>query len=315
MRQPLVSILIPCHNAAQYVASALESALAQTWPEKEIIVMDDGSTDGSGEILESFQDRGVKVVDERCGNAAAARNRAFRESTGKYLKFFDADDLMEPHTIQLQMERLDSNSSAVASCEWGRFYGDDLSTFKLNPESVWRDMAPLDWLVESWMDARPMMQPGLYLIPRPILEQAGLWNDKLSLIDDFEFFARILCKASEVRFASGARLYYRSGINGSLSAQKSRRAVESAFRSLSDGTDHLLARRKDENARRACANVLQDFIYTYYPDHPDLRREMAARIAELGGSDLLPSGPPGFQSLRRFSGWKLARRIQRWAGR
>lgn len=309
-----VSILIPCYNAERYVAEAVESALHQTWPDKEIIVVNDGSTDGSGRILEAFRSQGVKVLHQENKGQCAAANYAFRESTGDYIKFFDADDLLEPRTIELQMERLAGSKTAIASAEWGRFYCDDLSTFKLNPESVWRDMNPLDWLVEAWKNARPMMQCALWLIPRPVLQRSGLWNEALSLINDFEFFSRVLCHTSEVRFTPGARLYYRSGIGGSLSGKKSRKAVESASASLLHGTSHLLGRRNDRVARRSCANLLQDFIYCYYPDHGDLHDKMEQRIEELGGSDLQPGGPPRFQRLRKFVGWKAARRIQRMAG-
>src|SRR5204862_4123205 len=146
---PLVSILIPCFNAAPFLRAALDSALSQTWPAKEVIVVDDASTDGSGDLLDSYRRHGVVVIHESCGSAAAARNRAFRESKGDYLKFFDADDLLDARTIESQMQRLGESDSAVATCEWGRFYNDDLSTFKLNHQSVWRDMDPTAWLVEA----------------------------------------------------------------------------------------------------------------------------------------------------------------------
>jgi glycosyltransferase involved in cell wall biosynthesis len=308
---PLVSVLIPCFNAAPFLRPALDSVLSQTWPAKEVIVVDDASTDGSGAMLDSsYRQHGVIVIHERCGSASAARNRAFRESRGDYVKFFDADDLLDARTIELQMQRLGDSDSAVATCEWGRFYKDDLSTFKLNRQGVWRDMAATDWLVESWVDARPMMQPGLFLVPRPLLERSGLWDETLSLIDDFEFFARVLCHSSEVRFAPGARLYYRSGIKGSLSGVKTPKAAASAFQSLTLGAGHVLNKRQDSAARRSCANVLQDFIYTFYPAHRDLRQQIAARVRELGGSDLAADGSPAFKRLQQFAGWKVARLVQ-----
>ena len=116
-----------------------------------------------------------------------------------------------------------------------------------------------------------------------------------------------------MRFAPGARLYYRSGLRDSLSGQKSRTAVESAFLSLMLGTQHLLDAEDSPRTRRACANVLQNFDYTYYPAHADLRARVRARVAELGGADLAPHGPPGFQKLRRFVGWRAARRVQHLA--
>jgi glycosyltransferase involved in cell wall biosynthesis len=314
--KPRVSILIPCHNAGKYVAAAIQSCLDQTWLEKEVIVVDDGSTDDSWQVLERFAGQGVKIIRQKNGNASMTRNQAFRASTGDFIKFFDADDLLAPKTVELQMNRLAAGAShtAVASAEWGRFYGDDLSTFRANPQSVWRDMDAGDWLIEAWMDARPMMQPGLFLLPRKLIEQAGLWDEKLTLIDDFEFFARVLSLASEVRFTPEARLYYRSGLTGSLSGRKTRTAVESAYRSLTEGTGHLLSRRQDPQAKLACANLLQDFIYTYYPEHADLQRLMREKITELGGSNLPLSGPPRFLQLSKLIGWKMARRVQRMAG-
>ena len=101
-----VSILIPCYNAAPYLAAAVDSALAQTWPHKEIIVVNDGSTDRSGEILESYRSKGIKVIHQENRGQCAARNRAFQECSGDYIKFFDADDWLAPRTVELQMERI-----------------------------------------------------------------------------------------------------------------------------------------------------------------------------------------------------------------
>jgi glycosyltransferase involved in cell wall biosynthesis len=307
---PLVSILIPCFNAARYVASAIESALAQTWPNKEVILVDDGSTDGSSDIIDQFTARGVTVIHQENRGQSAAANRALKDAKGDCIKFFDSDDLLHPELISRQMERLGQGRSAVVSAEWGRFYNDEPTTFRLNQERVWRDMEATEWLVEAWMNARPMMQCALWLIPREVITRSGGWNEGLSLINDFEFFARVLCQADQVRFAGGAPVYYRSGVTGTLSGTRSRHAVESACESLLLGTGHLLSRRNDSRARLACANVLQDFIYTYYPDHADLRAKVVQRIEELGGSDLQPSGPPRFEKLRKVVGWKLAKRIQ-----
>ncbi|WP_035614032.1 glycosyltransferase family A protein [Haloferula sp. BvORR071] len=305
-----VSICMPCHNAAAYVAAALDSVLAQTWSSIEIIVVNDGSTDDSGAILDGYVPKGVRVIHERLGSASKARNRAAAAATGDYIKFFDADDLLSPRHIELQMERLAGRRDAIAISEWGRFYHDDPATFREDRQSVRRDMDAGDWLVEALRDARPMMQPGMFLIPRAVYEASGGWDEELSLIDDFEFFCRVLCRAEEILFTPGATLLYRSGLDGSLSGRKSRKAVESAYHSLLRGTGHLIARRSDQAARVACANMLQDFIYTYYPEHADLRAAIAKRVAELGGSDLSPDGPPRFLKLRRLIGWKAARRVQ-----
>lgn len=314
MSVSLVSVCIPCHNSAPYVGQAIESILAQTWPKIEIIVVDDGSTDGSAEVLQHYRLPHLQVITDSLGSAAKSRNRALAAAQAQWIKFFDADDVLHPKAIERQMLRLGGRGDAVASSGWGRFYGDDLRTFQLNPQSVWRDMNALDWLVEAWRDAQPMSQPGMFLIPRALLYRTGGWDESLSLIDDFEFFARLFCHASEVLYTPDATLCYRSGLPGSLSGQKSRKAVDSAFRSLLKGTGQLLSHRSDPEACLSCANVLQQFIYEVYPDHSDLRQMIQERIEELGGSNLPIAGGPRFHQLRRIIGWKATKRIRKFIG-
>jgi glycosyltransferase involved in cell wall biosynthesis len=317
VNRPLISIVMPCFNARRWVRSAIGSLLSQTYANFELIVVDDGSEDGSWEALQAFavEPRVRLFRNEKNNGQSAAANRGYAEARGDYIKFFDADDLLSPDFLEAQVNRLAGRMGAVASAAWGRFYGNDLNTFRPNPESVWRDMEPADWLVESWMKARPMMQCALWMIPREILEETGTWNEELSLINDFEFFARVLCHSEKVMFCPEALLHYRSGLEVSLSGSKSRKARESECLSLLLGTSHLLARRRDPRAKRACANVCQHLIYDLYPEHEDLAARLAERVEECGGSDIPPSGGRYFHALRPWVGWKVARRLQRFAGK
>ena len=110
-------------------------------------------------------------------------------------------------------------------------------------------------------------------------------------------------------------MYYRSGLAGSLSRQKSLEAAESAFLSLILGAEHLLAVHDNEQIEGACANMLQTFEFEFYPAHAELRRKMRDRILELGGGTLEPPGPPAFHTLRRWVGWRAARSVQYLAER
>ena len=308
---PKVSVCIPCHNAGDYLEATLDSLLAQTYPEVEIIVTNDGSSDNSAEILNRYHEKhGVIVITQLLESAAKSRNRALQEATGEYIKFFDGDDLLSPEMIEKQVARLTGTSHCVASSEWGRFYDNDLSTYQANPEKVWRDIDGRDWMVEAFADAHPMMQAGMFLIPKSLLDQAGPWDEELTLVDDFEFFSRLFSHCDEILFTPDTTLYYRSGLTGSLSKKSDRAGAESAFLSYTRGVDHLLNKRSDADAKRSAATILQNFIYTFYPSHPDLLAKASDRVSELGGCSLKPDGPPRFQKLRKLIGWKLARRIE-----
>jgi glycosyltransferase involved in cell wall biosynthesis len=106
MKKKLVSILIPCYNSREYLAETIESALNQTWPNCEIIIVDDGSNDDSLEIAREYEGDDVHVIAQSNQGAPAARNRAFRASTGDYIQYLDADDLLHPRKIEAQMSAL-----------------------------------------------------------------------------------------------------------------------------------------------------------------------------------------------------------------
>ena len=112
---PLVSIVIPCHNAERWVADAIHSALSQTYTATEVIVVDDGSIDGSREIIRSFGERiKFKFIDHH--GAAHARNRGVQMASGEFVQFLDADDILFPHCVTRKIEvALNENADVVYS--------------------------------------------------------------------------------------------------------------------------------------------------------------------------------------------------------
>ncbi len=115
-----VSVVIPCYNAAAYVGVALRALLNQTRPPDEVIVVDDGSTDGSAAVAQSFG-APVRVIRVANGGAARARLRGLSEADGDALMFMDADDLMAPDTLGSLVAVLEDHPEAVATCPWMRY--------------------------------------------------------------------------------------------------------------------------------------------------------------------------------------------------
>ncbi len=227
--------------------------------------------------------------------------------------YLDCDDLICQEHIEALVSVI-KGTRCLGMSRWGRFVNDP-SEAQFPNRKMEKDLPGLHWLTESWMDSQPMMQSGMFLIPRGLVETHGGWDERLSLIDDFEFFARMIGRSDGVRFAPDARLYYRSGIIGSLSGRKSYEAVKSQILSLCLGVDHLIALEDTPRTRLASANMLQRFEYEHYPNYPELRAQARARIQDLGGADTAPVGPPNFHRLRRIVGWRVARRVQLALGR
>src|SRR5438552_467738 len=149
--KPLVSILIPAYNAEPWIADTIESALGQTWPNKEIIVVDDGSRDQTFSVARQFASRAVSVVTQENRGAAAARNNAFELCQGDYIQWLDADDLLSLNKIAKQMEAAEDCQSkrTLLSSAWGYFMYRH-SKAKFSSTSLWCKLSPLEWLLRKW---------------------------------------------------------------------------------------------------------------------------------------------------------------------
>ncbi|MEA5452431.1 glycosyltransferase family A protein [Leptolyngbya sp. CCNP1308] len=306
--KPLVSILIPCHNAAPWLAETLESALGQTWPNTEVILIDDGSTDDSLIVASQFDHPQLRIIAQRNQGAAATRNLALDLAQGEVIQFLDADDVLAPNKIEQQMALLEQHPDCLISGAWGRFHRHPQEA-NFTPEPLWRNLAPVDWLVCAW-SGHWMMPPAAWLVPRSLIQAAGPWQSSLSLNDDGEYFARVILASQGIRFCSAARSYYRSGNRNSLSGRKTVAAWASQYRALALQSQHLLAAEDSDRTRQVCANLMQRFIYEVFPAVPSLRNLAAKQVHRLGGATEKPMGGPLFQLMARLVGWRRAHHVQ-----
>lgn len=119
MQQPLASVIMPAYNAERFLREAVDSALAQTWPHLEVVLVDDGSTDGTLELAKEFarRDPRVRVFTQENAGVGAARNRGITEARGEYIAPLDADDVWFPEKLARQIGALESKGE-----RWGMAY-------------------------------------------------------------------------------------------------------------------------------------------------------------------------------------------------
>jgi len=304
---PHVSIIIPCHNAGRWLEASLASAISQTYPSVETLLIDDRSTDGSRHIAESFPS--VKVLRSSGPGAAAARNTGLAEAEGKWMQFLDADDILARDKLAIQMEALGKcPPNCVAAGAWGRFYGDPLNAdFTTQPLAA--SLPPEAWLRMTLRD-HVMMHPAAWLVPRQLIERAGRWDERLSLNDDGEFFARVVSEANHILYTPRARSFYRSGNSTTLSQRTSKGAWTSAYRALDGICDSLLSLRDSSPNRDACSRAFRRLEIEAHPFDREMSYQAARRAEELGEAKPQVLGGNLTQLVARFVGPHRARSLQ-----
>jgi glycosyltransferase involved in cell wall biosynthesis len=175
--KPLVSVMIGAYNAAPYLGEAIESALGQDYEPLELIVVDDGSTDGTADVARSFP--GVQVISQENGGNGAARNTAIAAASGDLYAFLDADDRFTPGKLSLQKAALDADASLDMVFGHVREF--------LSPE--------LDEEVRARLrppapEPMPWTAPNLMLIRREAFERVGLFTTSVRVGVTVDWFAR-----------------------------------------------------------------------------------------------------------------------------
>ncbi len=252
--QPLVSIIIPCYNAETWVAEAIESALAQTWLNKEVIVIDDGSTDKSLEVIKRY-DGCIRWVTGPNRGGCAARNQGVRLAQGGYIQFLDADDVLVTTKIEIQMERLArEGTGAMAACAWCNIL-EDGKPLSAQPMLYWRDYdSGLDMLIDMWLTPQLLMTSD-WLVPRELIAKTGWWDESLLAAQDSEYLGRMLINADKVVFVDEVLFLYRITPQ-SVSRSGSRNKMFSKIRAFEKVAQMILEKRSDQRAIEAVQNHL-----------------------------------------------------------
>jgi glycosyltransferase involved in cell wall biosynthesis len=309
--KPLVSILIPAYNGENWIANTIRSAIGQTWPRKEIIVVNDGSTDQTLEIARQFASKDIVVVNRDNQGAASTRNHAFSLSQGDYIQWLDADDLLSPNKVQSQLEALDKirSSRTLFSSEWGYFtYRTKKAEF--SPSSLWCDLSPVEWLVRK-MGEKLHMQTATWLVSRELSEEAGAWDTRLLSDDDGEYFCRVILASEGIRFVPGAKVFYRKTPSNRLShVGMSDRKKDALLLSMQLHVKYLQSLEDSDRVRAACMTYMQSWLLNFYPERPDLTAELEKLAATMGRRLEVPRLRWKYAWIKPLFGWGLAKRAQ-----
>ncbi|WP_179348059.1 glycosyltransferase family 2 protein [Winogradskyella pacifica] len=306
-----VSIIIPFYNAIPFLEETLESAFNQTHQNIEVIAIDDGSADGSYEYLQSLQHPKLTLIKNKGKGACSARNYGLELASGDYIQYLDADDLLSPNKIEAQLEIFKTyGDDIIVNGAWGRFY-DNPNDVQWATQHLSKDFEKaLDWLVASWM-GKGMTTNSAWLTHRNLIENAGPWDERLTINQDGEFFSRVLMQAKAIKFCKAAKMYYRSGLPGSISQSKKTQAkAASLLLSYQLYKQNLSGYIEMPKVKQALGNNFLNFIYQYHNVYPDLVSQAEKDFYDLNVGNMWPVGGKNFKRFARLVGFNNALKIK-----
>lgn len=298
-----LSVIIPCHNARAYVAETLDSLTRQVRPADEVIVVDDGSTDGSAELVAAHPLRPT-LHRVAFGQACRARNYGLQRAQGELLMFLDADDLLGEEALQGLAAALAGTRRGLALGRWYRLEQVD-GAWKRRPASV-----PPKRLGEgplnAWLRGR-YYPPCAVLWDREALEALGGWDETLAANQDGDLALRHLATGGSLQRARlGYSLYRRAP--GSISSRRlSRDAVASRIHVLTRLASILQGRGRMYRHRAYLSHAFRTLAEEARALHPDLA-ETASSLAER-------HRPPKWETAWWHSQDAAGRELMRWANR
>ena len=300
----LVSVIIPCYNAERWIDEAIQSALNQTYPSVEVIVIDDGSTDGSLDQIKAFGERVRWETGPHCGGNHA-RNRGFSISSGDYIQFLDADDYLLPEKIARQVAFLEASGADVVYGDWRHQHHEPDGSVWLENVAVSGERPDvLTALLASWWVA-----PCTLLFRREIVQRCGGWDESLAAAQDRDFFIGIALSGAKIAYQTGCNSVYRRYGEVTLSTSNLRRWLDNHQIVL----DKALGRLEKEGRLtskycRAAAHSYFALARNYFDLDRDMYEFLMHKVLELDPK-FRPSESLVYNMTQRLLGYSAAERL------
>ncbi len=303
-----MSVIVPCHNRARIVVETLDSVLQQTYRPIELIVVDDGSTDGSPKIVERWIgalscDRAFSACTIRQENRgpSGARNAGLGASTGEYIQFLDSDDRLHPEKLATQVDAMARSEVGFCVCNYQTFH----TTIDEPGETV--DFYSRPHSPEEFPMRYPMDTPAP-LYRRRAVRAAGTWNESLRAAEDFEFNFRLVCKGQTGVWLNRTLLFVRKG--GDYARIQST-PLKERFPSMLQGLNEMEKTAADSGllTRRMRRNLgLRALVYAVHMGREGAHEEAAALVRRA--RERMPAWAVALELFRRRTWRPLMKRLR-----
>ncbi|MCL2221365.1 MAG: glycosyltransferase [Oscillospiraceae bacterium] len=282
-----ISVIIPCYNVEEYVEKCLESVLSQTYENLEVIVVNDGSTDSTADIINLFlSDKRVKYIDQTNSGVTAARNRGIEAATGEILTFVDSDDWLELDMYEKLCSAFIAEKADVAVCDYNLIFDDrvDIKYSSMADEAV--DIIAPDYFVKYCCKAKPNNYIWTRLYKADIVKKSGIRFEHYKLGDDTLFNFKLLPYMKRAVHISPGMYNYLQRSNSNIFTAANRGNLAKVY---ADTFDSLVTHYE--------SNGFKEFLRAM-PNHAATRLRSVVFYSRLSGMDneaILKSIKEGFR--------------------
>ncbi|MPQ43968.1 glycosyltransferase [Clostridium tarantellae] len=258
MNKIKVSVIVPVYNVEQYLGECLNSIANQTLKEIEIIVVNDGATDGSGKIIDEYAKKheNIKVVNQKNSGLSAARNSGIREAKGKYLMFIDSDDFIDLYTIEKLYNRAEKYNCPLVICDlqlyWNKEKNKKYNNLKEDEEKIYNSTELYEILLSRKMNCQVMNK----LYRRDIWVENNLSFEEGAYYEDIIPTFKVMSTYKKAMFINESMYKYRMR-EGSITASSSPKKVEDLVRAVKTAKEHAI------NYGNIDEKLLKDYLMSF----------------------------------------------------
>lgn len=299
----LVSVIIPAYNSAKTIERTIESVLIQDYPNIEIIVVNDGSSDDTELVLEKHRDR-IKYFYQDNAGVSFARNLGFEKSSGDYIQYLDADDLLAEGKISKQIQAIEENEADVAYGDWKRFTENDFVYKEL--EIVEREISlrpEIELITDFWTPLAAL------LYTRTIANKIGGWNTALPVIQDARYALDAAIHQAKFIYTPGVMGYYRVHEVGSLSTRNRFNFMNDCFENAKQ-IDSIWRNEYsiDKEKKNAIINVLRFCVNEFSILDKNKHKQAVNLILEID-KNYIPENSKLLGTMSKLLGYRTAETI------
>ncbi len=278
-----ISVVIPAYNIGKLVTRAIDSVLAQTHKADEIIVVDDGSTDDTADIIKSYSSKVIYIYQENFG-PSVARNRGVEAAAGEWIAFLDADDEWLPERLSRQVELLIRNEHLVWAT--ANFYNclcdENPRRVNVNPKLGQKALGDKEYFDDFFRTSLPhgCGWTGTMLIKKEIMQEAGMFQAGLHIAEDTDLWFRIACRRPQIGYVTEPLAVYHMTTAASLMQKHRQLKFQSDLieRQLQFASEHGRLDAFKSCVGRAVSSQIRGLLFE---NRPAEIRELTERFGEL----------------------------------